>query len=247
MELTWDVDTSGSSFTVVRLSGTLDVATTVQARMAFHKALADDPAAVLVDLTGLHIAEDVSVTVFAATARAAAAWPGCPLFLYAPDAPVRRDLDRMAVTRLASVYGDRTAAETAAGKAPVPRRYLQRLPSIPLAVALGRDLVDEACTAWHLDELADPAALIATELVTNALRHASGELTLTVALRAFHLLLAVTDGSPEEPRRRHPDPDTLEGGRGLLMLDALSAAWGSHPRLDGKVVWASLRLPRPSS
>jgi hypothetical protein len=45
------------------------------------------------------------------------------------------------------------------------------------------------------------------------------------------------------PTRILPDLDTGRGGRGLILIDALAASWGSTPMPDGKVVWATLRLP----
>ena len=41
-----------------------------------------------------------------------------------------------------------------------------------------------------------------------------------------------------------PDAESAEGGRGLILVDALAAAWGSTPAPDGKHVWATLRVPR---
>jgi hypothetical protein len=35
-------------------------------------------------------------------------------------------------------------------------------------------------------------------------------------------------------------PPTVEGGRGLIVVDLMSRAWGTTPTRDGKVVWASL-------
>jgi hypothetical protein len=82
------------------------------------------------------------------------------------------------------------------------------------------------------------------ELVTNALQHAHTEIGLSVQLGRYYLIVAVRDGSRVLPHLRIPEPDT--GGRGLLIVDGLSASWGSAPTAAGKIVWATLRRP-PSS
>jgi hypothetical protein len=105
------------------------------------------------------------------------------------------------------------------------------------AARRAREIVTEACARWEIPRLADPACVIATELVANAVRHARTLIELHVLLRPRHLCLAVRDGSSRPPRPRHPHRD---GGRGLALVDAFSLAWGHLPTSRGKVVWATL-------
>ena len=96
---------------------------------------------------------------------------------------------------------------------------------------------------WHPDEhLVSTVALVVSELVTNALLH--GEPPVRVRLRSAGGALAVEvfgpGTRPAGPRRGEPDE---ESGRGLLLVEVLTARWGSRATAAGKVVWAELRLP----
>jgi anti-sigma regulatory factor (Ser/Thr protein kinase) len=92
------------------------------------------------------------------------------------------------------------------------------------------------------------ASLVATELVTNAVIHAeAGPSLLVLCVRGQRLRMEVSDGdSSRLPRRMHREV-TAEGGRGLALVDSLSAAWGTmRPRIgQGKTVWCELDLPQP--
>jgi anti-sigma regulatory factor (Ser/Thr protein kinase) len=97
---------------------------------------------------------------------------------------------------------------------------------------------------WGLRDLADTAELVASELVTNAI-NASQRLRIpeTPVVRLWlvsdqvSLVIHVWDGSKKMPVRQEPDADDLSG-RGLMIIDALSAEWGSYQKAEGKVVWA---------
>jgi len=229
---------------VVRLDGQLDFATAVDVRTILHKTLAVQPTAIVVDMTGVTVVEDLVLTVFAAFARAAAEWPGCPVLLGVVDPVVRDAIDRMAVSRTTSVYGGRTAALAAAEAVRAPFRFRQRLGSTTAAPLFARSMVSDACEAWELDQLRDEAELLITEMVTNAMRHVGGELELVITLRDRFVHLSVRDGSRKMPVRTLPDPETGEGGRGLLVMDAVASGWGSTALPTGKAVWATLRIRR---
>jgi hypothetical protein len=72
--------------------------------------------------------------------------------------------------------------------------------------------------------------LVATELVTNVVRHCAGGVVLSVRLEDDHVLLEVGDGDSDEPRR----PDHLSpfspGGRGLVVVEAVARSWGPHTK-----------------
>jgi anti-sigma regulatory factor (Ser/Thr protein kinase) len=107
------------------------------------------------------------------------------------------------------------------------------------AARLARELVSAACARWHREELAESAHVAVTELVNNAVVHAGTPVTVHVAVRGDELFIAVRDLSTEPLRPRKAAP-TSYGGRGLMLLDAMSSRWGCTPREDGKVVWAVL-------
>ncbi len=234
---------SSPPVTVLSLAGRLDLKTVAQVRAALHEVLAEQPDAIVLDLAGLTVVEDVALTVFTAFNRAAAAWPGCPVALCTHDSAVVADLTRMAVSRAVPVYPDRASAVLATKQRPAPPRFAARLGSTVEAAGTAREIVAQACETWRLPDAVEDAQLIITELVSNAVRHAKGDLHLLV-LRDRHLHLSIADASGEQPRRILPDPDSGEGGRGLLLIDAVAVAWGSSPTPDGKVVWATLSINR---
>ena len=94
---------------------------------------------------------------------------------------------------------------------------------------------------WGLDALAEEAALLVSELVTNALQHGTGEvISFRLARMQDHVLIAITDGTPWRPELR--DADELdEGGRGLMLVAALAENWGYDEK--STTMWCSLSAP----
>ncbi|MYS95534.1 MULTISPECIES: SpoIIE family protein phosphatase [Streptomyces] len=95
--------------------------------------------------------------------------------------------------------------------------------------------------AWHCQELAMTTELIVSELVTNAIRYASGPVRLRL-LRDARLTCEVADGSSTAPRLRHAR-STDEGGRGLFLVAQLSHRWGARYTPGGKIIWAEQEIP----
>ncbi|GGW80623.1 hypothetical protein GCM10010383_05440 [Streptomyces lomondensis] len=128
-----------------------------------------------------------------------------------------------------------------------------------LAPGAARALVRAALAEWterglpgaeHLtDRLADDAALVVSELVTNAVVHAGTDVEMECRLEGDDqataaLVVEVCDHHPSRaPRGGEPETphDTPEYGRGLRLVGALSEAWGITYRTGRKTVWA--RLP----
>ncbi|WP_409496560.1 ATP-binding protein [Amycolatopsis sp. cmx-11-12] len=92
----------------------------------------------------------------------------------------------------------------------------------------------------------DDAVLVADELISNAHRHgeAPRACRLGVTHQGRYLRIEVDDSSPRQPRRRTPDGS---GGRGLMLIDRLSSAWGIQNHADHKTVWVELALDREGS
>jgi anti-sigma regulatory factor (Ser/Thr protein kinase) len=120
-----------------------------------------------------------------------------------------------------------------------------------LASRAAREFTGQILQGWGLLEVVEDAAVIVSELVTNALRHGLRDLgavpeqvELIWWRRTGQIICMVTDPGAEPPVMvEQPDP-LAEEGRGLHVVDALSATWG-WTRLGGcrKAVWATLRVP----
>lgn len=113
----------------------------------------------------------------------------------------------------------------------------------PRVVAALRHRVAAHLEAWGLPELADTARLCVSELLTNVIRHvgAGSAVTLRLWMVDAGPRLELTDPDPGAvPVLRHP-PQEAESGRGLALLDALTARWGVTRNLDSKTTWCDLR------
>jgi PAS domain S-box-containing protein len=103
----------------------------------------------------------------------------------------------------------------------------------------------EAMASWALlEDVAETATLLASELVTNALLHGDGVVELRLRLTRDRLVLEAEDAGLHMPRRRRAELDE-EGGRGLHLVATLADRWGARQTDDGKVVWAELDLSVP--
>ncbi|MFF5716416.1 ATP-binding protein [Streptomyces buecherae] len=126
--------------------------------------------------------------------------------------------------------------------------YSQTYPCEPSTAEIGRELVRGVLGVWHLDGLADRAALIVTELIATASRHTPcPEIRLTVGRpSATRLRVGVVDREPARLPTLSQAADDDESGRGLLLVDAVADRWGydlhgSGRRPWGKEAWAKLR------
>jgi len=130
-----------------------------------------------------------------------------------------------------------------------PPRPSARRPSLlisltpePAAVAEARRHVRAAIEAWGAP--ADPyvAALLTSELVTNAIRHEAGEAVKLLVTCSFgHLRVYVHDTSRVWPAPLEASVDA-EDGRGLMLVASLSTDWGWYMTPAGKVVYFTLAL-----
>jgi PAS domain S-box-containing protein len=111
------------------------------------------------------------------------------------------------------------------------------LPSDPEAVATARARVSAKLEEWGLDEEVFTTEIVVSELVTNAIRHAAGPITLRLILEDSTLICEVSDHSNTFPRLRRAHTYD-EGGRGLLLVAQLSRRWGTRSTADGKIIWA---------
>ncbi|MBO0830278.1 MAG: SpoIIE family protein phosphatase, partial [Streptosporangiales bacterium] len=112
----------------------------------------------------------------------------------------------------------------------------------PESVSTARHFLAGVLTEWGLAALRDTAALLVSETVTNALLHAHSAADVRVRRTAHGVEVEVRDHDDRLPAPREPEPDD-ESGRGLRLVEQLSAAWGAEPSYAGKRVWFRLDLP----
>ncbi len=138
------------------------------------------------------------------------------------------------------------------------------LPALPKSVATARMYTRDTLKKWHLDHVVEGAELIASELVTNAIKATYGGLgddpayvelhdkvrpiCLCLSRTSSSTVIEVWDETRTPPQMRAPGDDE-EGGRGLWLVETYSKAWGfGWPRADGRrpggtIVWAELATP----
>jgi anti-sigma regulatory factor (Ser/Thr protein kinase) len=119
--------------------------------------------------------------------------------------------------------------------------------SDPGQVGITRCLVRAALEYRGFGHYALDAEIVASELVTNAIQHASSAdpatdkigVALTRVWDAEAISIVVTDSSPIPPVKRETTAAS-DRGRGLQIVEALSAHWGWHHEQRGKAVYAVL-------
>ncbi|AGS73346.1 regulatory protein [Streptomyces collinus Tu 365] len=127
------------------------------------------------------------------------------------------------------------------GMAVRPLRESWTVWRVPEAVRHARRFTRRTLRTWGVErDTLDAALLIVSELVTNALVHTGGQVRLDLSLVNHRLRLAVADGSPRSPVKPTSIGWEATGGRGILLVEAVSATWGTVPVSGGKQVWADL-------
>jgi anti-sigma regulatory factor (Ser/Thr protein kinase) len=127
-----------------------------------------------------------------------------------------------------------------------PWEYSLYIPNDPRAVTVSRRTLRLILTMHGLIGLVDVAELLATELVSNAVRHTKGPAALRVSWSAGVLRIGAWDADPEppEPPRALDQLGESEEGRGLALVRACADLWGWHPLARhgnrGKYVWCQL-------
>ncbi|MFI0814631.1 ATP-binding protein [Streptomyces sp. NPDC021098] len=144
------------------------------------------------------------------------------------------------------MIGVSESAETAAGPTPGFAEWV--FPAEPGSVRAARWLVRRSLEEWGLSALGDVTALLVSELVTNALRYASGPIGLRMYARRETgephsvLVVEVSDPLADPPHARTASPED-ESGRGLELIERAALRWGARRGRSGKTVWFELPLP----
>lgn len=131
------------------------------------------------------------------------------------------------------------------GMAVRPRRETWTVWRVPQAVRHARRYTRRTLRGWGVrPDGIDTALLVVSELVTNALVHTDGPVRLDLTLHHHRLRVAVTDASPRTPVKPPDIGWEATGGRGILLVEAMSDTWGTVPVSGGKQVWCELLLER---
>ena len=156
--------------------------------------------------------------------------------------------------------GQDETGQQAAQEVAWPHQSYLELGSIVTAAPCARLHTMLVLWEWDLGELAHTAAVVVSELVTNAVQASAGitdsqfagswapgtpPVRMWLSADESRLVIQVWDGSdqPPEPQPVEPEADC---GRGLLLVGSLSAEWGCYApeNSSGKVVWAVVTADR---
>lgn len=245
---------------VITMAGRWSLAQVYTLQRAFEACTAHHPPYVAVDCT--RVAPDglLPTVLPALVMLGQSCRRGITVLVCAPASALTGALRRLP-TRRVRLYPRLSEALSRLRPYPAPpgvRRAHQRLAPAAQAAATARRLVRDCCDRWRLSEVTDDAQLVVSELVANAVEHAGTEIDVTVSHHRHRLRIAVADRHHGVPRiTTTPDgagaPGGAEGaatpalrGRGLDLVARSVAGWGVLPGTDGKVVWASLPVPRPA-
>jgi serine phosphatase RsbU (regulator of sigma subunit)/anti-sigma regulatory factor (Ser/Thr protein kinase) len=157
-----------------------------------------------------------------------------------------RPLEDLCKATLDGVYADHQRDDIAVllarlRRIPAENYASWTLAAKPTSVRRARALVGIQMDKWGLQEWAYTVELLVSELVTNALAHAAGDISLRLILD--HVLVCeVFDDAAAMPRLRIAG-DSDENGRGLRVVSQLAQRWGARRTPEGKAVWFELTLP----
>jgi len=140
--------------------------------------------------------------------------------------------------RPATSRGAAQAAVAGPASASATRRFARRADEVPVARRFIRDALGD-----HPSSL--DAELLACELVTNAVQHATDAAGVTVAVIRFGAMVhvdVIDDGQSGLPYWRDAEGHD-EGGRGFHLVNEIAQRWGFLREPDGTCVWFELDLP----
>jgi hypothetical protein len=236
------VMTSGGllAVTVLAPTGPLSEVVDDLHRAVLH-AWAADPRAVCCDLTEVSDESGSdALRTLALLGRHVRDWPAVPLAVQCPDTAMRRRLRRRPMSGHLIIRASLPQCLFELDRLVPPATARLRLDPVPTASRSARDFVRRACLDWGIRHGIDSACLVVSEFVSNVLQHAGTGMEVSVAQYGRRVRLAVRDHSSTFP---HELPRDVERpyGRGLLLVEAFSRAWGTLPAADGgKIMWAIL-------
>jgi anti-anti-sigma factor len=228
---------------VLSLAGRLDLAAAPQLQRAILKQLAWQPPAVICDFSRVEAIDPLCAGVFTSIRHPALSWPGTALILCGAQPAVAEILREQGVASRLAMYPSLDQALANAHARPPWLHEQLALDPVPTAARDGRAFLREVCGRWGIQGLADPAALLASELVTLSVAHASTALELRVELLDSRLHVAVHDQDPNLLGLLAAREGT-DRRLGLLVVDQVATAWGvRQEETGGKTAWCTLEPP----
>lgn len=201
---------------------------------AVEQALSLEPRGVVLDLVQAEAMSEGAAAVLSELAALPSGWPMASLVVCPPA--ICPDWPGLVVAP------DRAQALLHLDDRSGRERTRVALPHGPHGPAQARAAVAACSARLGLEEMSDDVALVVSEMVTNAVRHAEPPVDLEIEVGDGEVVVAVRDGSPDRPVSREAGADA-EGGRGMLLVDLLADDHGVRPEPPGKTVWARLRHP----
>ncbi|WP_433855506.1 ATP-binding protein [Streptomyces kronopolitis] len=117
------------------------------------------------------------------------------------------------------------------------KQYQQKLIIRPDLLPYIRRVIAVHLRRWGRHAMVAPAALCATEVLSNVLKHTgSPGCVLTLQNNSDAVRITVSDASSELPVIKQPDWMS-QNGRGIFLLNGTADAWGAEPTPEGKDVW----------
>jgi anti-sigma regulatory factor (Ser/Thr protein kinase) len=126
-------------------------------------------------------------------------------------------------------------------------KEVRHFPNARSSVTAARRFVTAALTG-ETSEVVQTAELLVSELASNCVRHTDSDFEIEVTREGGEIRIAASDWGAGMPVMRTPDPLSVSG-RGLLVIDMLSGAWGieaASRRRPGKTVWLTLTATTPA-
>ncbi|SER97746.1 hypothetical protein SAMN05216199_1655 [Pedococcus cremeus] len=208
---------------------------------AVQTALAECPRGVVLVLPeGMSDLDDDSLAVLRPLVEHAEAWPETPLVVACHDPGVLEQLrERLGGTFLRFV-SSMLAGTAQVADGPEPLQAELVLPRHPASVGAARRFLGRTCEEWHLEGCVDAGSLVVSELAANAVQHTVDQIRVTLVSDGSTLRIGVRDQTRDAPATVAADIESLNG-RGLVVVEALSASCGALPTGDGgKLVWARI-------
>jgi sigma-B regulation protein RsbU (phosphoserine phosphatase) len=122
--------------------------------------------------------------------------------------------------------------------------HAEVFPGTTATVSDARLFVRQALGELHATGAGDDAAMLVSELATNAVIHAHTSYTVDVVRDGATIRVRVHDGSAAIPQRRRYDPGATTG-RGLRLVASIASTWGVELEESGKSIWFTLPAEGP--